>query len=216
MIIVPTILTSHPQELATTLKRLEPHFDRVQIDIIDGQFAANTTISPEVLKKITTSLKIDFHLMVKHPASWIDRCLPVADRIIAQIEHMPDQQKFLQQVKNKGARSGLALDLNTPLFRLAPPSLSLAQTLLLMSVPAGFGGQHLNEKIYAKIRQAKTLRHSISISCSIYVDGGVNQENIRHLAQAGADEVAVGRHLTQGNITANLKTLRQALVHDSG
>jgi len=212
MIIIPTILTSSLQELTETFIHLEPHFDRVQIDIVDGQFASNRTIFPQSLSQIETNLSIDFHLMVRDPSSWIDRCLSgFADRIIGQIELMTDQIAFAEKITQSGKDVGLAVDLATSLEKLNPQSLPLIQVLLLMSVPAGQAGQTLNEDIYAKIGKVNQLRQKTNSNFIICIDGGVSSENIDKLSASGADAVAIGRRLTQGDIPANLEAIRSRL-----
>ena len=90
--IIPAILTSDPQELKDLLIRCEDaSVGRVQIDIVDGVFAKNKTIDPSVILNLNLdlNLSLDFHLMVKEPINWIERCVSVgADRIIGQVELM--------------------------------------------------------------------------------------------------------------------------------
>ncbi len=212
MKIIPAILTQNFNHLSAQILNLEPFFDRVQIDIIDGQFAPNQTILPETLSQIETNLSIDFHLMVNHPENWIDRCIAgFVDRIIAQIENMTSQIQFVSAVKNQGLNVGLALDLITLPDQLDQNCLPLLDTLLLMSVPAGFAGQTLDQSIYPKIEILKQYRQKTHSNFTITVDGGISTADIKPLAQSGVEEIAIGRRLTTGNIPVNLEEIQKAL-----
>ena len=147
--IIPSILTSDPNELRALISRCEGVVERVSIDIIDGKFAANKTIDPTVLSAIDTNLKLDFQLMVIEPVNWIEKCVSAgADRIIGHIEHMTSQTEFIGKVQEVGAQIGLGLDLETPVDKLDPLILTNLDVVLVMSVPAGFGGQEFSVEFF--------------------------------------------------------------------
>src|SRR3989344_6039593 len=94
--IIPSILTNDPSEARELLTRCEGVVNRVSIDIIDGKFANNKTIEPDLFFDIDTNLKLDFQLMVEEPVNWIERCVRgQADRIIGHVEKMKDQLEFV-------------------------------------------------------------------------------------------------------------------------
>src|SRR3972149_3713432 len=100
VLVVPAILTSDPGELTKFLALVEGVVKRVQVDIIDGDFVENKTIDPEVFEHVDTELLVDFHLMVKEPKNWVERCARAgADRIIGQIEMMSSQEEFVGKVQ---------------------------------------------------------------------------------------------------------------------
>ena len=89
MKIVPSILTADPKEALEMLERVEGAADRVSIDIIDGIFANNKTVDPQLFENVETNLMIDYQLMVKDPVNWVERCVRgQADRIIGHVEMM--------------------------------------------------------------------------------------------------------------------------------
>src|SRR6185369_3720705 len=117
--IIPGPLTSDLKELEKYIKEADSVVDRIQIDVVDGIFADNKTVDPIALTNIETKLALDFHLMVKDPINWIQKCVGRAeDRIIGQIEEMPDQRKFVSEVLTNDNLVGLALDLDTPVTSL--------------------------------------------------------------------------------------------------
>jgi ribulose-phosphate 3-epimerase len=150
--------------------------------------------------------------MVYEPVNWIEKCAHgQADRIIGHIEHMGDQVEFVGKVQEVGASVGLALDLETTLDDLDLTILNNLEVVLLMSVPAGFGGQKFNNKVISKIKRLSSLRKRDQASYKIQVDGGVNLDNIRQIRKTGADEVSVGRSLFDGDLKENLEIFKKAV-----
>jgi len=210
--IIPAILTNSPQELEEKIRKVEGLVERVQIDIIDGRFADNKTIEPDLLAEIDTDLRIDFHLMTKEPVDWVERCLRgMAERVIGQIELMSDQLEFVGRVGEAGLKVGLALDLDTKVDKIEKGLISNLDVILLMSVKAGYGGQKFESDTIEKIKALKKIRESESAKFTICVDGGINQQNISKLIEAGADEVVVGSHIFEGNVSLNLENLQNSL-----
>src|SRR5260221_4389995 len=118
MKIIPSILTNDFIELNDLISKAETAVDRVQIDVLDDQFANNITIDRTVLKNISTFLNLDFHLMVKNPVDWINHCLSgKKNRIIGQIEEMKSQVEFVEEVISLDSTPGLGLDLDTPVSK---------------------------------------------------------------------------------------------------
>src|SRR5258706_11434111 len=157
--IIPAILTNDQDELLGILKQCEGVVDRVQIDIIDGVFANNKTIEPSILEEIETSLLIDYHLMVKEPYDWIERCIRgQADRIIGQIELMRDQVEFVEKATEAGLKVGLAIDVDTPVASIERAIINDLDVILVMSVPAGFGGQEFDPEVLKKIEELDHIR----------------------------------------------------------
>ncbi|MBI3290495.1 hypothetical protein HYZ78_03815 [Candidatus Microgenomates bacterium] len=191
--IIPAILTNDVNELREKLELLNGVVERVQIDIIDGVYADNKTILPDILMEIETGLLIDFHLMTKEPVDWVERCVRgLADRIFGQIEQMSSQNEFIGRVQEVGVKVGLALDLDTPVEKIEPEVFLNLDAVLVMSVAAGFGGQEFDARVLDKIKKLDAIRSRDSTPFRICVDGGINENNIREIVAAGADEVAVG------------------------
>jgi ribulose-phosphate 3-epimerase len=210
--IIPAILTSNVNELRELLLRVESAgIDRVQIDIIDGAFADNKTIDPSVVSEIDTSLNIDFHLMVKEPINWIEKCITGgADRIIGQIEEMSSQEEFLGKVQEVGVQVGLALNLDTSVSAINSFVLNSLDVVLVMSVMAGHGGQEFDSRVLEKIKKLNKIRAEDPTPFKIIDDGGVSLENIDKLESLQVDEVAIGRRIFDGDLKENIEKYKLA------
>jgi ribulose-phosphate 3-epimerase len=209
MLIIPAILTNDPGELASLENKAEGIVNRIQIDVIDNKFADNITIDPEVLKKTVTYLNLDFHLMVKSPIDWIDHCvLGSKNRIIGQIEYMESQKEFVDRVTFTGSIAGLGIDLATSIDNLDQSVLSKIGVILLMSVPAGFGGQEFNLETFGKIEKLVKIRSELKLNFKICVDGGITKELINEMESLGVDEVTVGKRIFEPDLKTNLETFR--------
>lgn len=215
--IIPAILTNNPDEAKALVVSAETKTERVQIDIIDGIFADNKTIDPVVFEEVETTLKLDYHLMVKNPINWVERCIRGgADRIIGQIEMMESQAEFVGKVEEVGAYVGLAIDIDTPVSKLDPTIITNLDAVLVMSVPAGFGGQEFNEKALDKIKELDEIRLRDTSPFKIIIDGGVSLEVLTKLLPTGVDEVAIGRKIFEGDLEANLEKFRGTGANKNG
>lgn len=212
MEIIPTILTNDPNELREKIEILtrgnRQLIRRVQVDIVEGEFANNKTVSVEALASINTDLLIDVQLMVPEPVSWVEKCVEVmADRIIGHVEQMSDQNEFIARVGSEGVGVGLGLDIHTPVKAIGEV-LSDLDVVLLMSVEVGFGGQEFDERVLMKVAELNQIRKDKNLRFNICVDGGINEGNMLALLEAGADEVAVGKSLwKEGEVGENIEKL---------
>jgi ribulose-phosphate 3-epimerase len=198
--IIPGVLTNDPSELSALLKEAAGVGDRVQIDIIDGKFVDNRTIDPFLLTTVETNLKIDFHLMVEEPIKWLAKCSnALGDRVFGQIEMMEDQVAFVQEAQEWGMAGGIAVDLDTQLEAIEGEIFPMVDSVLLMSVPAGFAGQTFDTSVYDKIKRLKGIQLREKTNFNITVDGGVTPGILKDLVDMGVDEVVVGQRIFRGN-----------------
>jgi ribulose-phosphate 3-epimerase len=173
--ILPAILAPTKIEFETDLKKFFGIVDLVQVDIVDGIFAPEKTVTPEDLKEINTAIKFDYHLMVDEPVKWLERCqTPQARGVYGQIERMADPAVFLAKAEVLGFEVGLALDLETPVEKIKDLIWDL-DGLVLLAVKAGHQGQKFDERVLGKIEQARALRRDLPL----VVDGGLDTEEIK-------------------------------------
>lgn len=216
--IIPAILTNRVSEYEELLRQVEESVEanaanikRIQVDIIDGVYVDNRTIDPANIVGVDTILSLDFHLMVKEPVNWIEKCANAgADRIIGQIEEMSSQEEFVKKVAETGLYVGLGVDLETPISKLDPPVLSNVDVILLMAVKAGWGGQEFDKRVLEKIREVDEIRSRDATPFKICVDGGETTTTIDDTHFAGADEVVIGRRLFNGGVAQNIKNFELA------
>jgi len=209
--IIPSILTNDADELRGLIAQCEGVVERVSVDIIDGKFAENKTIDPSILFDVDTQLKIDYQLMVYEPVNWIERCVRgQADRIIGHIEQMNDQVEFVGKVQEVGLSVGLAIDLETQVYKIDPTILNNLDVVLVMSVPAGLGGQKFDKRALGKIKELDEIRVRDNTPYKIHDDGGITLEVIHNIHRIGADEVSIGRKIFEGDLANNIKKYQKA------
>lgn len=188
--VVPTILTVDFSEYIEKLNALKGISDRVQVDIIDGKFINNQTISLESLKNEPTDLRVDLHLMVKEPEEWVNRALEILpDRVIGQVEMMYEPLKFVNRMVEGGIELGIALDLETPVESVSEEIYHMVDLVLLLSVKAGFSGQKFDQRVLEKIEKVKKI---VGDLVGIGVDGGLDEKKIPLCQKAGANIFYIG------------------------
>lgn len=202
MNLYPAILTENSFTLQEQIDLVsdESTLPVVQIDVIDGEFVDNLTISPiDLIGTNFYDLQVDFHLMVNEPIEYVYECsqLEQIRTLIGQIEHMSSQADFIQEVKERNMKPGLSLDLYTPISSIDKESWQEISLIQLMGIQAGFQGQEFKglmvlDKVKALVKLRKELDQP---QLEIVVDGGVKFDNIDSILKAGADGVAVGSEL---------------------
>lgn len=123
MIFIPTIFTNDPSELQELFSKAEGEVNIVQIDVNDGTFQGldHKSIDTDSLQDLDTNILLDFHLMVREPVNWVEKCVRAGgDRIIGHIEYMIDQREFVGKCQEAGVKVGLALDIKTPVEKIDP------------------------------------------------------------------------------------------------
>jgi ribulose-phosphate 3-epimerase len=193
MRIAPSILSADFAALGEAIARVEEAgADLLHVDVMDGHFVPNLTIGPPVIESIKkrTRLPLDVHLMIEEPDRYIVTYVRSgADLVTVHAEASPHLQRTLTQIREAGARPGVALNPST-LPCVVEYVLDDLDLILVMSVNPGFGGQPFIPTAYAKLRHLKQLIASREILLS--VDGGVSPANARALALAGADILVAG------------------------
>lgn len=169
--------------------------DFIHFDVMDNHYVPNLTIGPMVckaLRKYGISAPIDVHLMVE-PVD--DLIVQFADAGATYISFHPEASRHvdrsLQLIKDRGCKAGLVLN---PASRIEQIKhvMDKLDMLLLMSVNPGFGGQKFISHTLEKLREARQLIDASNYAIRLEVDGGVGIDNIRAIAEAGADTFVAG------------------------
>ncbi len=169
--------------------------DIVHFDVMDNHYVPNLTIGPlvcEALRNHGVTADIDVHMMVKP----VDRIIPDfakagATYITFHPEASEHIDRSLQLVRECGCKSGLVFNPATPLSYL-DYVLDKVDMVLLMSVNPGFGGQSFIPATLDKLRQARKIIDNSGLDIRLEIDGGVKVDNIREIAEAGADTFVAG------------------------
>jgi ribulose-phosphate 3-epimerase len=184
----------------------------VQVDVIDGEFADNITIHPVDLKDMSVgNLSVDIHLMTNDPINDVVECqdVPNMRAVIAQIEHMPSQQDFIEHVKSFGWKVGLSLDLYTEDAEISDEILKQLDIVQVMTVKTGYQNQAFQTSALETVKRVAARLQNINPQCELFVDGGVTAESWKLSKAAGATHAAVGHDLWSAkNVAQEIQTLQ--------
>ncbi|MCL6641724.1 MAG: ribulose-phosphate 3-epimerase [Candidatus Bipolaricaulota bacterium] len=189
MKLAPSLLAADFGRLLDQALAIADLSDYLHWDVMDGHFVPNLTFGPVVVNALRerVSTPFDIHLMITDPHRYAPHFrIRSGDLISFHLEAVSDPVPVVETIHKMGARAGLALRPKTPLSAVER-FLAQIDFLLIMSVEPGFAGQSFLAETLEKIRQARELIRRKSLSVEIEVDGGVNAQNIREIARAGAD-----------------------------
>ncbi|MDX1584289.1 MAG: ribulose-phosphate 3-epimerase [Thermoanaerobaculia bacterium] len=195
MKIAPSILSADFSRLADAIGSVEEgEADIVHLDVMDGHFVPNLTIGPPVVKALrkTTSLPFDCHLMIEEPQRYVPRFIDAgADMISVHIEADPHLHRALGQIRDGGAKAGIAINPATAIESLRD-ALPYCDYVLVMTVNPGFGGQKFIEGAVPRIRRLEQMIREDGLEVQIEVDGGVDESTARTVVSAGARILVAG------------------------
>lgn len=194
-IIAPSVLSANFSNLEKDIKMLdESQAEWIHFDVMDGVFVPNISFGFPLLKatrKHTTKF-IDVHLMIMNPEKYIEQFKAAgADGISVHYEGNIHILSILNQIRACGAKAGLVLNPATPISVIKDIIHSI-DTLLIMSVNPGFGGQKFIPNTIDRIKEAKALINKAGAKTIIEVDGGVGPTNAKDVINAGADVLVAG------------------------
>lgn len=213
--IAPSILSADFAALGEDIKAItEGGADWVHVDVMDGCFVPNISIGLPVVKAIRplTELPFDVHLMIVEPEKYFDAFAKAgADMISFHQEATVHADRAVAQLKELNVKAGMVLNPATPVATLKD-ILPMLDYVLLMSVNPGFGGQKFIGYALDKVKELKKMAEEKNPGLIIQVDGGVDQTNIRSLADAGADCFVAGSAVfRQRKIAENIQALKSQL-----
>jgi ribulose-phosphate 3-epimerase len=194
LVVAPSLLAADFAHLADDARAVEGVADWLHIDVMDNHFVPNLTIGLPVVQSLrkATTLPFDTHLMIDEPQRWaIGYAEAGSYNVSFHIEAVDDPVALARNLRSAGSRAGLALDRDTPI----EPYLELMphfDTLLIMTIKAGFGGQRFIPELLEKVRVARRHADAGHLQLRLEVDGGVDADSIEAAALAGADAFVSG------------------------
>jgi ribulose-phosphate 3-epimerase len=193
--IAPSILASNFSRLGEEIRLVEEGgADVIHVDVMDGHFVPNISIGIPVVESLrkATRLPLDVHLMIENPEEYIEEFVRAgADRVLIHQEATVHLDRALTMIRELGAEAGAAINPATPVPMLEDV-LGKVDTVLVMSVNPGFGGQKFIPNAVEKIRQLNQWRSRYNAAFRIQVDGGVDLGNVAELTLAGANTFVAG------------------------
>ena len=192
--IAPSILSADFGALGDDIAKVESEANLLHVDVMDGHFVPNLTIGPLVVEAVRkrTRLPLDVHLMVQNPERYIGAFVEAgASYLSVHVEACPHLHRTIQQIREAGAKPGVALNPSTSLHTVEH-ILDQVDMVLLMSVNPGFGGQSFIPFILRKIEELARRISANAPRLELEVDGGIKVENCRAVADAGATILVAG------------------------
>ncbi|AEV87343.1 ribulose-phosphate 3-epimerase [Actinoplanes sp. SE50] len=193
-IIAPSILASDFSRLAEEVHAIEGAADWAHVDVMDNHFVPNLTIGLPVVQGLrkATTIPFDVHLMITDPERWAPGYAEAgAYNVTFHAEACDDPVGLAKTLRAAGAKAGLAIDRDTPV----EPYLELLphlDTVLIMTIKAGFGGQKFLPEMLDKVRDVRRRVSRGNLDVRIEVDGGIAADTIEQAAEAGADAFVAG------------------------
>lgn len=199
--VIPAIIPKDFQELQQKIKLVEPYVypepgrgvQWVQLDISDGKFTTmKSWSSPEDLKQIDTKLNLEAHLMISEPEKRIERWINSGvKRILIHYESTEHLAEIIKKIKDAGLEAGVVLNLQTPIsildeLQIVPSDLQVIQLMGISEI--GYYSHPFSDRVIPKIFSLKVKFDNVKIA----VDGGINAETAKKVAQAGADILVAG------------------------
>ena len=189
--IAPSLLAADFAQLGSEIAKVEKAgCDLLHIDVMDGHFVPNLSVGPFIVKTIRrlTKLPLDTHLMIENPSKFIPEFAKAgSDSITVHAEACPkDLPDVIRLIRSYKLGCGVSLKPASPLSML-DGVLEDIDTVLLMTVNPGFGGQAFLLEVLPKIRELRA-----KFKRDIQVDGGINRDTSREAVRAGANVLVAG------------------------
>ncbi|MEB3023287.1 ribulose-phosphate 3-epimerase [[Mycobacterium] crassicus] len=191
--IAPSILSADFARLADEAAAVKGA-DWLHVDVMDAHFVPNLTLGLPVVESLlkATDIPMDCHLMIEDPGRWAP---PYAEagayNVTFHAEATDNPIAVARDIRAAGAKAGLSIKPGTPL----EPYLEILRdfdTLLVMSVEPGFGGQSFIPEVLGKVRAVRKLVDAGELNILVEIDGGINADTVEQAAEAGVDCFVAG------------------------
>jgi ribulose-phosphate 3-epimerase len=193
--LAPSILSADFGRLSQDIEMVNnSQADWFHVDIMDGVFVPNISFGFPVMKTLAKEAKkpLDVHLMIVDPDRYIERfAVENTYLLTVHYEACTHLHRTINEIKKNGMKAGVAINPHTPV-NLLYDILQDLDLVLIMSVNPGFAAQKFIENTYSKISRLKKQISENKLNVEIEVDGGVNLNNFKKLADAGADVLVAG------------------------
>ena len=198
--IYPSMLAADFGILKQTLEEIENFADGLHIDVMDGHFVNNISFGMPVVRSIRkySDLFFDVHLMIENPEKYVDAFVASgADSITFHVEAVSDVLGLIDKIKGYDVKVGVSIKPMTKIPDIEV--LSQIDSILVMSVEPGFGGQKYIESTDYKLQELYRIKKENNLNFDIAVDGGVNFENSSHIVACGANILIAGSIIFNSN-----------------
>lgn len=192
----PSLMTMDLDKFKEQITFLNDHADSYHIDIMDGHYVPNITLSPwfiEEVRKIS-DLPMSAHLMVTDPSFWVEQLIDLKCDVICMHAEVLDGLAFrlIDQIHAAGLQAGVVLNPETPIDTIFP-YIDQLDKITIMTVDPGFAGQRFIEGTLDKIVALRQLRAEKDYQYVIEMDGSSNRKSFKRIDAAGPDIYIIGR-----------------------
>ncbi len=203
----PSILSADFTKLGEQVAQIEQEGVKwVHIDVMDGMFVPSISFGMPVIKCLrkVSDLFFDVHLMIEEPVRYIDDFKEAgADLITVHVEACEDVGATLKKIKEVGCKAGISLNPKTAVAEIEP-WIEEVDLVLVMSVQPGFGGQKFIEETLDKMKEIRKLIEERNPNCDLEADGGIYQNNVQKVLDAGVNVIVAGTAVFKGDIKENI------------
>lgn len=198
MIVSPSLLSANFADLKSDIEMINSsEAEWLHLDIMDGVFVPNISFGFPVLKAVAKhcTKKLDVHLMIVDPGKFTNEVKALGAYMMnVHYEACPHLHRTIQQIHDAGMKAGVTLNPHTPVCVLED-IIQDVDMVLLMTVNPGFGGQKFIEHSIEKVKALRNLINRTGSKALIEVDGGVNGDTGKRLAEAGVDVLVAGSYV---------------------
>lgn len=201
-ILSPSLLSANFASLQEEIKKIEDVTDWVHLDVMDGHFVPNLTFGAPLIKSVRkiTDIVFDAHLMVAHPEDFVQSFADAGvDYFTFHAEACIHSDRLISAIHDARMKAGIALVPSTPVSAIVE-LLPLVELVLVMTVNPGFSGQRFIHYCEHKIRELVSYKNENGLSYYVSVDGGVNNETLPIVKNAGCDVIVSGSAFFEGKL----------------
>ena len=199
-LITPPLLAADFARIGEAVRLVkESGVSMLHVDVMDGHFVPDISVGQPVVRSLrkATDLVLDLHLLIERPERYIAEFIELgADRIAVHAEATPNLHKALGMIRAAGAKAGLALNPSTAV-EAGSETLADIDYLLILSADLGYPNSPYIPGTLSKVQTACALRRERRLDFAIQVEGGIGEEQIGALGQAGADILVAGSDIFQ-------------------
>lgn len=210
----PSILSADFNRLGEQIKILEKEGVKIlHIDVMDGDFVPSISFGMPVIKSIRKESKMffDVHLMVTEPERYIRDFVECgADSITVHAEACEDLERTIELIRAAGVKVGVSIKPATPVNDISH-LLDEVDMVLIMTVQPGFGGQTYLEECTEKIKELRELIDEEGLDTQIQVDGGINEETLSTVMEAGANLIVAGSYAFRENLAESVQDIQKKM-----